>query len=45
MKKIYKEPKMDITEFDVEDVITTSTQIAGAGEDYDYGDGPSLDDL
>ena len=37
MKK-YVEAKMEITEFKTEDVITTSTYDAGAGEGVDSGD-------
>ena len=39
MKK-YVDAKMEITEFEAEDVITTS---AGAAFGEDSGDGPSLD--
>ena len=44
-KKVYERPVMDVTEFDVEDVITASGVTPGGGSSESNNDSPSSYEL
>ena len=43
-KKEFTKAEVEVVRFEKNDVIATSTADAAAGEGYDSGDGPCLDD-
>lgn len=42
-KKEFQKAEIEVIKFEQNDIITTSTAEAGAGEGYDSGDGANLD--